>query len=339
MHRRSRTRRAATGTGPAYKCASTDLSTVTEYRLLTRRGAARVIHSRWKAMSEQQSGEQWRQWLEHLGEGSRSMLKALDPAQADSERKHAWLAARRDWLAAMQHGMHALAADLRGTDDWREAMRRRVAALAEEIGEGRSGTGEQLPPDLEWLRLWLAAAEPGSRPSLSDAMLAGLQPWPALGLPGRHLEHARALQQALNRAMDALAAYHAILGTMLTRTLEDWQEQLCQRTSDRIPDAEVLLEAWLQALTGNYERMLLSTDHRDRLAAVNVALQQAREQTLPLLEPLFRAFGLATRDDLAGTQQRMREWRREQEQEIADLRRAISELQTGKPDAESGNPD
>ena len=287
-------------------------------------------------MIDRRQDDQWQQWLQRLGAGTQAALQGLDPALADRDRQLAWMDAQREWLAAMDSAMAALAADLRTAGDWPADICARLAALQREIHTRLETAEQQLPPDLQWLAGWFRSPEGTSRDGMADTVVAGFRQWPALGLTGQQARRVEALQTALVRALDALCDYNLSLRAMLDQALANWQRTLLRRTSTNPPDHSELLDTWLSALGEAHEAMLESDEHTVRLATANAAVQQVRREAVPLLEPWFRGLGLATRKDLAGTQQRMLELRRQQDSEIRALRDELRALRQESVDRPRG---
>lgn len=266
-------------------------------------------------------------WLRHMQTGSHLLLRAMQPGSSDADMVQALSGLRAEWLAALEHGMGVLSRHLGEQDHWLSALKEQLSMLREELRRTLDDREQQLPPDLQWLQTWMESLSTDPGDNLASAILGGLGHWPALGIGSRQMERLRQLQDSLAAAAEAIADHNGTLMTMLDQAITDWQRRLSATTTDAAPDQETLFEYWLASLDTAYERMLESDRHTSSLAAMNAALLKVRKDALPLLEPWFHSAGLATARDLAGTQNRMHEWRRRQEQELASLREAVAALE------------
>ncbi|WP_366519072.1 poly(R)-hydroxyalkanoic acid synthase subunit PhaE [Natronocella acetinitrilica] len=272
--------------------------------------------------------EYWLDWIARAQAGNRSWLRALDPSVPEKDREQALLSARGEWIAAMDGALQSLADDLQGSADWTASLLRHLRNLHEEVDRHLDETAQQLPPDLQWLTHWLESCAASGSTDLARATLDALRQWPQLGVGGRQVANLQALHKSLSTAIEAGAAYAQTQKVMLEKALKGWEQRLAARSSDPAPDREELLETWLSALSDAYEHMLDSDEHTRHLAKLNTSLQQARADALPLIEPWLHGFGIATRQDLAGTQVRLQEMRRANDEELDALRQRLDLLET-----------
>jgi len=212
-----------------------------------------------------------------------------------------WASDQQQWLQATLTAIKSLVDAMQGQEDWLHVLR-----------EARTAPGQSAPQQ--------AQAVDEASPALC---------LPALGPGAREIEHYRQLQTALEQALHAFARYNQRLADICNEAFAQWSASIIAEAANaegRAPEPDHLLDSWLDCLTTVYERALLSDAYQNELAAFNQALQQVREQALPLLEPWFKGLGLASRKDLAGTQERLHQWRRAQQQELVDLRTELDTL-------------
>jgi hypothetical protein len=212
-----------------------------------------------------------------------------------------WSSDQQQWLQATLAGIKSLADAMQGREDWLQVLR-----------EARTDPGQTAQRQAQAT----AKGAPGLR-------------LPALGPGAREIEHCRQLQTALEQALQAFARYNQRLADIGNEAYAQWSASIIAGAAGadaQPPDPNQLLDSWLDCLTSVYERALLSDAYQNELSAFNLALQQVRAQALPLFEPWLKSLGLASRKDLAGTQERLHQWRRAQQQELLDLRTELDTL-------------
>lgn len=157
--------------------------------------------------------------------------------------------------------------------------------------------------------------------------------WPlfghGLGPGAREIDHCRKLQAALHDVLLASSRCSQHLATVCNLAFARWSTALTDQRADTdgtTPDAEALLDSWLDCLSSAHDEALLSDAYQADLHALNQALHHARTEALPLLDPWFRQLGVASRKDLAGTQERLHQWRQAQQHELSALRGEIAAL-------------
>lgn len=265
----------------------------------------------------------WQRFWNHWAEQTRTATAVAGQGEP-GDGIDTWLDGQRQWLLLSADCIDALADGLEGDGNWVDTLQRHCRDARSALLRGDDVPG-RLPPDLDWLGNWLgslAAAPVGN--DLGAALRNAIGAWPALGPSARQTRDWQQVQQALIETAEALADYRRHLAACLIDALDRWSRQTLAATpGDGPPPVDSLSECWLDCLNDAYEAMLQSDAHRDALTRLNQRLVTARKIAAPLLAPVFHGLGLATREDLAGTQLRGHQWRREQDAELEALRQRL----------------
>lgn len=206
---------------------------------------------------------------------------------------------QQEWLHATMAAIRSLTNAMQNNDDWEQALK-------------------QANNDLQ--RVAIEQARHAARWPLFG---------PGLGPGAREVDHCRQLQAALQDVLLAASRCSQHLTNTYNLAFARWSTTLTDKMADPdsvMPDTEALLDSWLDCLSNVYDETLLSDAYQADLHALNQALHHARTEALPLLDPWFRQLGLASRKDLAGTQERLHQWRRAQQHELSALRGEIDAL-------------
>ena len=269
----------------------------------------------------------WQRLWSHWGQQTRAAAGVYGGADP-GEGSDSWLDAQRQWLLLSADCIDALADELEHDGDWSATLQRRAREAREALLASADLPG-RLPPDLDWLAGWLGGgALRQAENDLAQALKTAVGAWPAVGPTARQTRDWQQVQQALIEASQALGDYRQQLLACLIDALGRWSQQVPATLPDSTPPSpDSLSERWLDCLNAAHEAMLQSDGHREALTLVNQRLLRVRKLAAPLLAPVFHGMGLATREDLAGTQLRSHQWRREQDAELEDLRCRLRALE------------
>ena len=233
----------------------------------------------------------------------------------------------QQWPTLLDESMHRLADELAEAPHWQDALASHVSGLVTETER----TATALRQLADAILNGMPPANPGAPPAPRTAMFAHLPLWPALGLAAGRQEDWQAMQRILPELRQAAECYCERVLRMMLDALERWHTDLRRYDDQGPPDAEHLRASWLDALDTCWQDMLADPQHTELLRRLNKAVYAFRRCGADLARTYLKAMGVATRDDLAGTQLRMHQLRRrlpvtDVSEELRELRAEVNTL-------------
>ena len=287
----------------------------------------------------------WWQWLEDIQARSAEMFGADEPeAGGDFDRVRAQTAQADRLHAALARLAEQFSAE--GHDDspaWAESMNELMASARQCLEGFLAVSDQQAPTPVLGLVTALAGLLSGSSRAAQasqtwvDPLLGfwsqAMEQTPRLGMLQHHQAQAQTLSKSLVRYQRASRAYAELVANMAEQALAELGPALERRLSAEEsprPGLQELYDIWLTVNEGAYERMLSSERYAKLSGELSNSHSALQRDAQVMMDEVLKRFSLPTRKELASTQKRLQQVRRQTRhtmgEELAELRGEMDAL-------------